>query len=100
GSVICEFDLNCATFSPSNRGRIVRLFEKLLDACLADLSREIDSIDILDDEERVFLESWNETERVYPNEGTVTQLFEEQVARRPDAVALTHADESLSYREL
>jgi amino acid adenylation domain-containing protein len=42
----------------------------------------------------------NKTEADYPRESTISQLFEQQVARTPDAVAVVSAGRSLTYREL
>ena len=42
----------------------------------------------------------NKTEADYPHESTIAQLFEQQVARTPDAVAVVSAGRSLTYREL
>ncbi len=42
----------------------------------------------------------NQTEVDYPRENTIAQLFEQQVARTPDAVAVVSAGRSLTYREL
>ncbi len=42
----------------------------------------------------------NKTEADYPRESTISQLFEQQVARTPEAVAVVSAGRSLTYREL
>jgi len=42
----------------------------------------------------------NQTEVDYPRESTMAQLFEQQVARTPDAVAVVSAGRSLTYHEL
>jgi amino acid adenylation domain-containing protein len=42
----------------------------------------------------------DKTEVDYPRESTVAQLFEQQVARTPDAVAVISAARGLTYREL
>ena len=46
------------------------------------------------------LHTWNETEASYPKEQTLQALFEEQVRKTPDTIALVFEDEQLSYREL
>lgn len=46
------------------------------------------------------LESFNTTKARYPKDKTIHELFEEQVARTPDVVALVYGDEALTYAEL
>ena len=46
------------------------------------------------------LAEWNETETDYPKELCIHQLFEEQVERTPNAVAIVFEDKQLSYRAL
>ena len=43
---------------------------------------------------------WNRTERPYRQDCCIHDLIAEQVARTPDAVALVHEDQRVSYREL
>ena len=43
---------------------------------------------------------WNQTDREYPHNKTLHQLFAEQVKRTPDKTAVVYEDKSLSYREL
>jgi len=100
GAFAVEFDLNCDVFAPEDRPRVVRHFENVLDACLENPARPVRTIMLLDEGERSLLNAWNGTRVDYPRDRTVVQLFEEQAARLPDAVAVTHAGESLSYREL
>ena len=51
-------------------------------------------------ERRQLLVEWNDTARDYPRDRCVHQLFEEQAARTPDAVAVVFEDRQLTYREL
>ena len=44
--------------------------------------------------------AWNQTDREYPRDKTIHQLFAEQVKRTPDKTAVVFEDKSLSYREL
>ncbi|MFO0384365.1 MAG: amino acid adenylation domain-containing protein [Pirellula sp.] len=46
------------------------------------------------------LEEWNATETDYPSDKCIHELFEEQVDRSPDAIALVFEDQQITYREL
>ena len=77
-------------------GRLVRLLE----AAVADPDRAIRSLDILAPAERVtILHDWNDTARATVP-ATLPELFAEQAAQTPDAIAVVHEDVSLTYREL
>ncbi|MGC4118614.1 MAG: LLM class flavin-dependent oxidoreductase [Myxococcales bacterium] len=52
-----------------------------------------------EDEERL-LSSWTRTDAPFDRERCVHQLFEAQVERTPDAVALAFRDQELTYRDL
>ena len=43
---------------------------------------------------------WNATERPYPQERCIQELFEQQVKRTPAAVALVYEEQHLTYAEL
>ena len=43
---------------------------------------------------------WNQTDRDYPRDKCVHELFEEQAERTPEAVAVVLGETSLTYREL
>lgn len=51
-------------------------------------------------ERRQLLLEFNATDAVYPHERTVHSLFEAQALARPDAIAVEHAGQSLTYAEL
>ena len=51
-------------------------------------------------ETRQLLVEWNDTRVEYPRHASIHQLFEAQVARTPDQVAVCFEDQSLTYREL
>jgi amino acid adenylation domain-containing protein len=52
------------------------------------------------DERRVLLEEWNATAAPFPADRCVHELFEEQVARAPAAVAVMFGTAAMTYREL
>ncbi len=75
-------------------------YQRLLEGIVADPGQPIGQIPLLADEERQqILEAWNDTGRAYPQQ-CIHQLFEEQVERTPESVALVFEDQQLSYREL
>jgi len=51
-------------------------------------------------EQHQFLVGWNDTKTDYPKNQCIQQLFEEQVKKFPDAIALVSNDQQLTYREL
>ncbi|GLQ98962.1 non-ribosomal peptide synthase/polyketide synthase [Dyella mobilis] len=76
--------------------RLVRLLAAVAD----DPSTRIEAIDLLDTTERQqLLHDWNDTAHTVSS-ATVPALFEQQVARTPDAIAATFEHASLSYAEL
>src|SRR5262249_26659395 len=75
-------------------------FVRLLEAAVATPDRPIGRLDILSAAERAtLLREWNDTARALPS-ATLPELFEAQVARTPDAVAVVFADGTLTYGEL
>ncbi|MEO1764978.1 MAG: non-ribosomal peptide synthetase, partial [Cyanobacteria bacterium J06629_18] len=46
------------------------------------------------------LVEWNQTQLDYPSDKCIHQLFEEQVAKTPDAVAIIWKDQQLTYQQL
>ncbi len=46
------------------------------------------------------LRVWNQTNINYPQDQTLVTLFEQQVAKTPDNIAVVFEDRSLSYQEL
>ncbi|WP_262414534.1 non-ribosomal peptide synthetase [Streptomyces sp. ST1015] len=78
---------------------VVRL-ERLLRAAVDTPDHPIGALEILGtDERRRIVEEFNDTGRDVP-ETTFPRMFEEQAARRPDAVAVTDTERKLTYRQL
>ena len=75
----------------------------MLAAVTTDLTRRLSSIDLLDDDQQAQLDRWGNrpvlTQPTPPAE-SIPALFAAQVARTPDAVALTFEGGSMTYREL
>lgn len=52
------------------------------------------------DEKSKILNEFNNTKLDYPKDKTIVQLFEEQVEKTPDNIAVVFEDQKLTYREL
>ena len=55
---------------------------------------------LTDAERHQLLEEWNNTAMDYPKDKCIHELFEEQVERTPDAVAVIFEERQLTYMEL
>ncbi|KAG9576738.1 hypothetical protein KCV01_g17296, partial [Aureobasidium melanogenum] len=74
---------------------------RVLRAMAADGAQAVGRIELLgEDERRLLLETWNATERAYPQDTCIHQLFEDQAERMPEAIALIAGEERISYGEL
>ncbi|MBE1471769.1 amino acid adenylation domain-containing protein/non-ribosomal peptide synthase protein (TIGR01720 family) [Kibdelosporangium phytohabitans] len=105
-----------ATIYPGRRLKIVLGFERdrfdentvdrisehlgvLLADLVADPARSLGDLSILTATERGQIESWNETGDEVPDI-TLTEMFQHQAARTPDAVAVRHCGGNVTYAEL
>ena len=81
--------------------RMTGHFITLLEGIVAAPDQRISQLPLLTETERhQLLVEWNDTAVDYPSDKCVHQLFEEQVERTPDAVAVVFEEQQLSYREL
>nr|WP_323073551.1 non-ribosomal peptide synthetase [Mycetohabitans endofungorum] len=99
--IIGNLSYATALFDPLTIERHVGYLQVMLRAMVTDTRQPIVSVDILAPAEReLLLQTWNATEAPYPQHQCIHQLFEAQVARTPDAIALVHEDQTLSYAQL
>ncbi|WP_445529273.1 amino acid adenylation domain-containing protein, partial [Streptomyces cyslabdanicus] len=86
-----------------DRSTVEELGERLvrfLEAVAADPELPVRAVDVLSaPERRRLLHDWNDTARGDVLPVTFPQLFATSVERDPDAVAVVHGEESLTYRE-
>ena len=81
--------------------RMAGHFLTLLAGIVADAGQSIGKLPLLTELERQqLLVTWNGPAVAYPREKCVHELFEEQVERAPDAVAVVFESQELTYREL
>ncbi|HSS48019.1 MAG TPA: condensation domain-containing protein, partial [Thermoanaerobaculia bacterium] len=95
--VACE----AGRFPPAAAGRLLRHFEALLRGMAERPEGSLADLPLLTPEERQqALVEWNDTGSAMPAGATAFRLFEGQVQRQPQAVAMHCDGETLSYAEL
>ncbi|EQB97991.1 hypothetical protein B738_27667 [Photorhabdus temperata subsp. temperata M1021] len=89
-------------FDPENLcGYMQQALESLVVALEQTLEMPVRALEILPQAERkLLLETWNATATEYPDTWCIHQLFEQQVEKTPDAMALVYEEQTLSYAEL
>jgi amino acid adenylation domain-containing protein len=84
-------------------GKIIKLLgqvEIILQQML-DVNNKVSNINLLTSEEyQKIIFNYNQTDREYLNDKTIYQLFEEQVEKTPNNIAVVFEKEKLTYREL
>ena len=88
-------------FDRSTMSRISKHYKNILREMVSVDNKIIDKIQLLSDNEyEQIVYGWNKTEAPYPKDKTIHQLFEEQVEKTPDNIAVVFEDQKLTYLEL
>ncbi|MEG4231276.1 amino acid adenylation domain-containing protein [Microcoleus sp. Pol11C3] len=98
--IIGRLEYNTDLFDAATIRRMLGNFQTLLEGLVANPEQKIGELPILTEWERQQLAAWNDTVTDYPKDVCIHQLFEEQVERSPDAIALVFEDEQLTYQDL
>lgn len=73
----------------------------ILKHAIEDESIDIENINIMSEEEKnVILSDFNNTKMDYPKDKSIIDLFEEQVEKTPQNIALVFEDRKVTYKEL
>jgi amino acid adenylation domain-containing protein/non-ribosomal peptide synthase protein (TIGR01720 family) len=95
-----NFESNTDLFDAATIARMIGHFETLLQSIAANPNLPLAHSELLSNVERDQLAAWNTTAAAFPREQCLHQLFENQVARTPDAIAARCVGRALTYREL
>ena len=92
---------NTDLFEVGTIARMLGNFQTLLEAVVADPEQRLSDLPLLTEAERQqLLVEWNDTKTDCPQDLCIHQLFEAQVERTPDAIAVVFEAEQLTYGEL
>ncbi|MEG4425925.1 MULTISPECIES: amino acid adenylation domain-containing protein [unclassified Microcoleus] len=96
-----QFEYSTDLFDAVTIRRMAGHFLTLLEGIAANPDRRIEELPLLGKKERhQLLVEWNDTRADYSSDRCIHQLFEAQVDRTPDAIAVVFEEQKLTYREL
>ncbi len=101
GGLDLFLEYNTDIYSTEQMQRMLNHFVNIVSEVIQDSKQKLLKIDFLtQDDKRQLLQEFNNTIVDYPKQKTLTDLFEEQVLKTPDGVALRQHDKEMSYAQL
>ncbi|MCG8615929.1 MAG: amino acid adenylation domain-containing protein [Desulfobacterales bacterium] len=91
---------NADLFFPETAHRMTEHLQKLLEGVAVQPDRDIRALPMLTRKEIQCLLDWCGAKTDYPGSESIVGLFEQQAEQTPDAVALVHESEQLTYSRL
>ena len=79
---------------------MIEHFKILLDGVVNNPEQSVSQLPLLTETEIQQLQSWNQTETDYQKDKTIVDLFQEQVEKNPENIAVVFEDRQLNYQEL
>lgn len=99
--LVGEWQYSTDLFDRNTIERLTTHFQNLLKAIADNPSQTVDELTLLSEPERQkLLIKWNDTATNYPQDKSIHKLFEEQVAKTPNAVAVVFEEQQLTYQQL
>ena len=92
-------EYNTDLFKELTLQRLIAHLQLVLEKVATDPQQKISTIPLVTPEEQQLFKQWNATQRPYPPH-CVQQLFEQQVEKTPDAIAIRFGTQTLTYRHL
>jgi amino acid adenylation domain-containing protein len=101
GRIVGSLTYATSLFEQSTIERHLAYLRRALEQMVADDAQAVARLELLSEaERRRVVEEWNATDAAYPRESCIHELFEAQVERAPDAVAVVFGEAALTYAEL
>jgi amino acid adenylation domain-containing protein len=100
-SLSCLLEYSTDLFEPATIKGLLRHFEVLLAGVVRNPDQRVSELPLLTENERQqLLVEWNQIQPSIDDAPCIQQLFEQQVARTPEAVAVVFETQQLTYAEL
>ena len=97
----CDFNYATSLFNGDTIKRLSKHYCNILETIVSREDIQVNDIQLLSNSEyNQIVYDWNKTEAPYPKDKTIHQLFEEQVEKTPDNIAVVFEDKELTYHEL
>jgi amino acid adenylation domain-containing protein len=88
-------------FSPATIDRFIVYLRELIHSISVNLDQALKELNILSQKEKhQLLYEFNDTATEYPKDKCIHELFEDQVEKTPDSVAIVFGDKVFTYKEL
>ena len=94
------FEYDTDLFERPTIARMLNHFRILVEGIVANPDARLSELPLLTPEEQSELRAWNQTSTDYGRDLSLHQLVETQVAERPQALAVVHGKQELTYTEL
>ncbi|MBD2494910.1 non-ribosomal peptide synthetase [Nostoc sp. FACHB-280] len=99
--LVASLEYNTDLFKESTICRMASHLQTLLAGIVANPQQRLSELPLLNkSEQHQLLREWNDTAVAYPQHLCIHELFEQQVTKTPDAVAVEFANQQLTYQEL
>ena len=99
--LVASLEYNTDLFDGESIERMGQHFERLIASIVSGPERCVSRVELLSEgERRQLLWEWNATESSYPREQCLHELFEAQVERSGESMALVSGEAEVSYEEL
>jgi len=99
--LVATLEYNTDLFNTDTMYRMLGHLQTLLEGIVANPDRSIAELPLLTAFERQqIIVDWNQTQTDYPQHLCIHQLFEAQVEKTPDTVAVVFQNEQLTYQQL
>ncbi|KAF9342577.1 hypothetical protein BGX26_007250, partial [Mortierella sp. AD094] len=95
--IVGVLNYSIALFEQSTMERYIGYLVMMLEAMTVDDSQQVSKVDILSSAETELIHDRNRVTATSANPHCIHQIFEQQVASTPDAVAAVHDGQSLTY---